>query len=63
MFSFHVVGMTCEHCCRTIAEAIRKVAPNAKVEVDLGSGAVTVANAHKRSFNVDGIRASGYETQ
>jgi len=53
--------MTSEHCCRTIAEAIRKVAPNAKVQVDLGSGVVRLANARERSFIIDAIRAVDYE--
>ena len=31
----HVSGMSCGHCVRAVTEAVRGVAPLAKVEVDL----------------------------
>ncbi|CAA7612040.1 MULTISPECIES: heavy-metal-associated domain-containing protein [Magnetospirillum] len=43
--TYKVTGMTCGGCARSVESAIKSVAPDAKVTVDLGSAAVTVENA------------------
>ena len=43
--TYTVTGMTCEHCVRSVREEIGKVEDVTSVEVDLGSGRVTVESA------------------
>jgi copper ion binding protein len=40
---FIVQGMTCEHCVASVAEEVGEVPGVDRVDVDLGSGRVTVA--------------------
>ena len=42
MLELNVEGMTCDHCVRTVREAVRSVAPQATVAIDLARGAVRV---------------------
>ena len=42
--TYTVEGMTCEHCGRAVTEEVGKVAGVSDVEVDLGTGRVTVAS-------------------
>ena len=43
MLELNVEGLTCDHCLRAVKEAVRSVAPQAAVAIDLASGAVRVA--------------------
>ena len=40
--TYTVTGMTCGHCVASVTEEVSEVAGVTGVEVDLGSGAVTV---------------------
>jgi copper ion binding protein len=40
--TYTVVGMTCDHCVRSVTEEVGKVAGVTDVQVDLASGQVTV---------------------
>lgn len=40
--TYRVSGMTCEGCVRSVTRAITRVAPAARVSVDLGAGRVSV---------------------
>lgn len=40
--TFHVAGMTCQHCVNAVSEEVAKVPGVRQVDVDLASGAVTV---------------------
>ncbi|WP_368736098.1 heavy-metal-associated domain-containing protein, partial [Salmonella enterica] len=40
-----VEGMTCGHCVRAITQAIGRIAPAAKVAVDLDARSVTIEGA------------------
>ena len=42
--SFHVVGMTCDHCARAVGSEIRKIDGVDAVDVDLVGGLVTVTS-------------------
>jgi copper chaperone len=42
--TYTVSGMTCEHCVRAVTEELAKVDGVGAVEVDLATGAVTVAS-------------------
>jgi len=61
MLNFQVDGMSCDHCRRAVTAAIRQVAPQARVEVDLDSGQVTVADTGAREAIAAAIRSAGYE--
>ena len=63
MMNFQVEGMSCEHCRSAVTAAIRKVAPQARVGVDLDSGQVTVSEAGDREAVATVIRQAGYETR
>ncbi|MFN0029523.1 MAG: heavy-metal-associated domain-containing protein [Acidimicrobiales bacterium] len=40
--TYHVVGMTCEHCVRAVQQEVGAIPTVSEVEVDLASGRVTV---------------------
>ena len=42
--TYTVTGMTCGHCVASVTEEVSEVAGVTGVEVDLGSGAVTVTS-------------------
>ena len=42
--SYAVVGMTCDHCVRSVTEELTKVPGVREVHVDLASGAVEVTS-------------------
>ena len=61
--TFTVVGMTCEHCVRSVQEEVGAIAGVSAVEVDLASGAVTVTS--DVDLDTSAVRAAveeaGYE--
>ncbi len=64
MQSFKVTGMTCAHCVRAVADAVRGVDPDAAVEVDLDAGRVTVRNGTAPANRIaDAIAAEGYAAE
>jgi copper chaperone CopZ len=63
MMKFQVEGMSCDHCRSAVTAAIRKLAPQAGVDVDLESGEVTVTDAGDRDAVAAAIRRAGYETR
>ena len=60
---YTVTGMTCEHCVRAVTEELSGLPGVAGVDVDLGTGAVTVTSA--APLPDDAVRAAvdeaGYE--
>lgn len=56
-----VEGMSCEHCVRTVREAVKAVAPAAEVRVDLASGTVEIEGEADRVAVEAAIREAGYE--
>jgi copper ion binding protein len=61
--TYTVEGMTCEHCVRSVTEEVSEVPGVAAVDVDLGSGRLTVS-AEQR-VDAAAVRAAvseaGYE--
>jgi copper chaperone len=43
--SFQVSGMTCAHCVRAVTAEVTEIKAVTHVDVDLGSGTVTVVSA------------------
>jgi copper chaperone len=54
MLKLKVEEMNCGHCVSSVTKAIKKVDPNADVQVDLGSSLVTVDT----SAGGDAVRAA-----
>lgn len=59
--TFHVSGMSCQHCVRAITEAIRTRDGAASVQVDLPAGTVRVVSALPRPALRELIAGEGYE--
>lgn len=61
----HVEGMSCGHCVKAVSEAVRSVHPQAKVEVELESGTVTVETPDRldRAAVERAIHEAGYEVK
>jgi copper chaperone len=43
--TYDVVGMSCDHCARSVSKEIRKIDGVDAVDVDLARGVVTVSSA------------------
>jgi copper chaperone len=43
--TYTVTGMTCSHCVDAVTEEVAKISGVTDVQVDLASGAVTIASA------------------
>lgn len=61
--TFTVIGMTCNHCVRSVTEEVGKIDGVNSVEVDLGSGLVTVQSATEIASDTfaAAIDEAGYE--
>jgi copper chaperone len=55
-----VEGMTCGHCVRAITQAIGRIAPAAKVAVDLDARSVTIEGAVDAGAASAAIEEEGY---
>lgn len=55
-----VQGMTCEGCANAVRRSIGKVAPEAKVEVQLAAGKVRVDGDVERAAVADAIQRAGF---
>lgn len=61
--SYTVTGMTCDHCAGAVSEEVRRVAGVREVQVELGTGAVTVTGeaAADRAAIRAAVEEAGYE--
>lgn len=57
---FEVEGMTCGHCVRAITRAIHTLDPDARVDVDLAQGVVTVEGQLLADAAAEAITREGY---
>ena len=57
---FSVQGMTCGHCERSVALAIKQLDPKAEVAIDRPAGQVRVASEQPRTALAQAIAAEGY---
>ena len=60
-YQYQVQGMTCGHCERAVVHAVREADPEAIVQVDLPTGAVTVESEKSRDAIANAIREEGYQ--
>ena len=61
--TYTVTGMTCGHCASAVGREVGAIAGVADVQVDLGSGAVTVASGAPldRTQVAAAVEEAGYE--
>ena len=61
--TFTVVGMTCDHCVRSVREELARIDGVESVDVDLASGAVTVESSAPIPENTvaAAVDEAGYE--
>ncbi len=57
---FYVQKMTCNHCVRSVTQAVHALDPAARVEVNLAEGTVRVDGVHDTAAVVRAIEAEGY---
>jgi copper chaperone len=58
-----VSGMSCAHCVKAVTQAVQALDPEARVQVDLPSGQVTVDTVLDRAQVRAAITEEGYEPQ
>ena len=56
-----VGGMACSGCASAVETAVKKVAPDATVAVDLAAGTVAITGAPTRALVEAAIIKAGYE--
>jgi copper ion binding protein len=54
--TYQVSGMTCDHCVQAVSGEVGALRGVEQVEVDLGTGAVTVTS--QEPLDVDAVRAA-----
>lgn len=57
---FEVEKIHCDACARRVTNAVLKIAPDAKVQVDVARGRVTVDAAGEPAGIAEAITAAGY---
>ncbi|HSV36167.1 MAG TPA: heavy-metal-associated domain-containing protein [Ramlibacter sp.] len=60
MIEFDVQAMSCGHCVRTVTEAIQRIDPQARIEVDLAGKKVRVESSADRQKLVEALTEEGY---
>ena len=60
MLRYKVSGMNCGHCVKKVTSAITAVVPDAKVEVDLKAGEVSVEGTEDSARVLTAIADAGY---
>ena len=61
--SFTVTGMTCGHCEKAVAQAIKTVDPNAEVRIDRSQNQVEVNSSQPREAIAQAIQEEGYRVE
>ncbi|MDJ1160050.1 heavy-metal-associated domain-containing protein [Chelatococcus sp. SYSU_G07232] len=59
--TFEVEGMTCQGCVNSVTRAVERVAPGARVSVDLAARTVTVDAAKDEATLAKAITDAGYD--
>ena len=61
MIDLKVTGMTCGGCVKAVEKAVARRDPDAKVAVDLATGAVRIDSGKPAAEFAEAIEAAGYE--
>ena len=59
--TYHVTGMTCQHCVASVTEEVGAIDGVTDVKVDLPSGAVTVIGSAQEAAVRAAVEEAGYE--
>lgn len=59
---FEVGGMSCGHCVKAVTTAVQEIDAQARVDVALDTGRVTVESSQPRDAIAKAIEAAGYPT-
>jgi copper chaperone len=60
MLELTVQDMTCGHCASTVTKAVKSIAPDAAVDIDLEHHVVKVSGAADAQAIEEAIREAGY---
>ena len=63
MFRYKVEKMGCGGCAKSVTRAVHAVAPDARVEVDLGAKLVTVSGGGPADRIAQAIAAAGFPAE
>lgn len=58
--TYRVSGMTCEGCARSVTRAITRLAPAARVSVDLSAGRVSVEDGPEETLVAGAVTKAGF---
>lgn len=61
MITLQVKGMNCNHCAMSVTRAVQGVDPQAKVEIDLPTGRVSVDSSGNAQDIAEAITDAGYD--
>jgi copper chaperone CopZ len=59
--TYEVVGMTCEHCVRSVTEEVSEVPGVTAVDIDLATGRLTVTGPAEDSAVRAAVVEAGYQ--
>lgn len=59
--TYHVTGMTCQHCVASVTEEVGAIDGVTEVKVDLPTGAVTVVGSAAETAVRAAVEEAGYE--
>ncbi|MDR3441005.1 heavy metal-associated domain-containing protein [Telmatospirillum sp.] len=59
--AYKVSGMTCGGCVRSVERAIKAVAPDSEIEVDLASGKVSVEGTVDEQVIAKAVEDAGFD--
>ena len=63
MTQYHVPGMTCGGCARSVTNAVKGVDGDATVNVDIATKIVTVESSADTALVADAIKQAGYDVE
>jgi copper chaperone len=61
--TLNVTGMTCGHCEKAVTQAVRRVDPQAQVQIDRTHNQVVVDSQQPQAAIAQAIRDEGYQVQ
>lgn len=60
MIEFTLPTMTCGHCERTVTDTVRRIDPQAQLEIDLPTHQVRIGSEQPRERFAEALREEGY---
>lgn len=60
MLKLKVPDMTCGHCAIVVSQAVHSVDTNAKIDIDVGTKAVSITTSADPAEVIQALAAAGY---